>query len=141
VFREDVEKLRDAYKAFNEGGGVDAMLERLGPGFQVRDRESAPDRETRYGREGMKQLFDSYMEAFDALRLEPEEFIDTGGQIVVSIHQRVRGKGSGVEIEGHVAHVWTMLSGQVVRLRIFSDRERALEALEAEGSVPRAFTR
>ena len=65
--RDDVEKLRDAYAAFNEGG-VEAIMERLGPAFQVRDRQTAPDRQTRYGQGGIKQLFDSYMEAFDALR-------------------------------------------------------------------------
>jgi len=135
VFQEDVERLRGAYRAFNEGG-VEAVLERLAPEFQVRDRESSPDRETHYGKEGIKQLFDSYMEAFDALRLEPEEFIDAGDQIVVSVHQRVRGKGSGAEVVGRIAHVWTMRGGAALRLRIFSDKERALEALEAERTLP-----
>jgi uncharacterized protein len=131
VFEEDVDRLRGAYEAFNEGG-VEAIFERLAPGFQVRDRESSPDRQTRHGKEGIKQLFDSYMEAFDALRLEPEEFIDAGDQIVVSLHQRIRGKGSGAEVVGRIAHVWTMRDGAAHRLRIFSDKERALEALAAE---------
>jgi ketosteroid isomerase-like protein len=135
VFWEDVERLRGAYEAFNEGG-VDAILERLAPEIQVRDRESSPDRETRYGREGIKQLFDSYMEAFDALRLEPEEFIDAGDQIVVSLRQSVRGKGSGAEVVGRIAHVWTMRAGAVLRLKIFKDKESALEALRAEGNLP-----
>jgi ketosteroid isomerase-like protein len=135
VFQEDVERLRSVYKAFNEGG-VEAVLERLAPEFQVRDRESAPDRQTRYGREGIKQLFDSYMEAFDALRLEPEEFIDADDQIVVSLYQLIRGKGSGAEVVGRIAHVWTLREGAAVRLRIFADKERALEALEAEGTLP-----
>jgi len=130
-----VERLRGAYEAFNEGG-VEAILERLAPEFQVRDRESAPDRQTRYGKEGIKQLFDSYMEAFDALRLEPEEFIDAGDQIVVSLQQCVRGKGSGAEVMGRLAHVWTLREGAVMRLRIFKDKESALEALRAEGNVP-----
>jgi ketosteroid isomerase-like protein len=134
VFWQDVERLRVAYQAFNEGGGVEAILERLGPGFQVRDRETSPDRETRYGEEGIRQLFDSYMEAFDALRLEPEEFIDAGDQIIVSLRQRIRGKGSGAEVVGRVAHVWTMHGGAAVGLRIFKDKERALEAIEAEGT-------
>ncbi|MGH2978242.1 MAG: nuclear transport factor 2 family protein [Solirubrobacterales bacterium] len=134
MFWEDVERLRGAYEAFNEGG-VEAILERLAPDFQVRDRESSPDRETRYGREGIKQLFDSYMEAFDALRLEPEEFIDAGDQIVVSLQQRIRGKGSGAEVAGHIAHIWTVRDGAVLRLRIFGDKESALEALRAEGNL------
>lgn len=133
--REDVDRLRGAYQAFNEGG-VEALLERLAPEIQVRDRESSPDRQTRYGKEGIRQLFHSYMEAFDALRLEPEEFIEAGDQIVVSLYQQVRGKGSGAEVVGRIAHAWTMRGGEVVRLRIFGDKERALEALAAEGGQP-----
>ena len=135
---KEVERLRGAYQAFNEGGGVEAILERLGSEFQLRDRESAPDRETRYGKAGIKQLFDSYMEAFDALRLEPEEFIEVGDQIVVSLNQRIRGKGSGAEVEARVAHVWTLRNGEVVGLRIFGGKERALEALAGEASPGRS---
>jgi ketosteroid isomerase-like protein len=134
VFWEDVERLRGAYEAFNEGG-VEAILERLAPDFQVRDRQTSPDRETRYGREGVKQLFDSYMEAFDALRLEPEEFIDAGDQVVVALRQHVRGKGSGAEFVGQIAHAWTVRDGAVQRLRIFKDKETALETLKAEGTL------
>jgi ketosteroid isomerase-like protein len=134
VLQENVERLRGAYEAFNQGG-VEAFLERLAPDFHVRDRASSPDRETRYGREGIKQLFDSYMEAFDALRLEPEEFIDAGDQIVVSLHQWVRGKGSGAEVGGHIAHVWTLRGPDAHQLRIFADKDQALDALRAEGAL------
>ena len=135
VFREDADRLRDAYQAFNEGG-VEAFLERLHPEFQLRDRESSPDRaETRFGKEGIKQLFDSYMEAFDALRLEPQEFIDAGDQIVVTLHQRVRGKGSGAEVVGNIAHVWTMREEAPFQLRIFGDKESALRATGAAGDA------
>jgi ketosteroid isomerase-like protein len=136
VFREDVESLRGAYQDFNERG-VEAILERLAPEFEVRDRESSPDRDsTRYGTEGIKQLFDSYMEAFDALRLEPQDFTEAGDQIIVSLHQRVRGKGSGAEVVGNIAHVWKMRGGAPFRLRIFRDKDSALEALRAEGAPP-----
>jgi ketosteroid isomerase-like protein len=134
VAQGDVERLRGAYKAFNERG-VEAILERLAPEFQVRDRESSPDRETRLGKQGIKELFDSYMEAFDAMRLEPEEFIEAGDEIVVSLYQLVRGKGSGAEVIGRVAHVWTMREGTAHRLRIFADKERALETLRGEGAL------
>ena len=135
MFQDDAERLRGAYQAFNEGG-VEAFLERLAPELQVRDRESSPDRaETRYGKEGIMQLFESYMEAFDALRLEPQEFIDAGDQIVVSLQQSVRGKGSGAEVVGNIAHVWTMRGEEPFRLRIFRDKQSALAALETEGTL------
>jgi ketosteroid isomerase-like protein len=131
MYEEDIETLRAAYEAFNERG-VEAIFERLAPQFQVRDRESSPDRETRYGREGIKELFDSYMEAFEALRLEPEEFTEANGKIVVSLHQLARGKGSGARVVGRIAHVWTMEQGAAVQLRIFADQETALEVLKQE---------
>jgi ketosteroid isomerase-like protein len=134
VFWEDVERLRGAYEAFNEGG-VEAILERLAPDFQVRDRQTSPDRETRYGREGIKQLFDSYMEAFDTLRLEPVEFVDAGDQVVVNLRQSIRGKGSGAEVVGDIAHVWTVRDGSVQQLRIFKSKETALDTLRAEGTL------
>jgi ketosteroid isomerase-like protein len=133
VLEQDVQRLRSAYEAFNEGG-VEAFLERLTPDFSVRDRDSSPDRQTRYGREGIIQLFDSYMEAFDALRFEPEEFIDAGDQIVVSLRQWVRGKGSGAEVVGNIAHVWTMRGRDIYSLRIFGDKDQALDAIRAEGA-------
>ena len=135
MFQDNVERLRDVYQAFNEDG-VEAVLDCLAPQFQLRDRESSPDRQTRHGKEGFKQLFDSYMEAFDAFRLEPEEFIEVGDQIVVSLYQRVRGKESGAEVVGRIAHVWTLIEGVALRLRIFSDKTRALETLGAEGTLP-----
>ena len=135
MFEEDAERLRGAYQAFNERG-VEAFLERLAPEFQLRDRESSPDRaETVYGKQGIKDLFDSYMEAFDALRLEPQEFVDCGDQIVVSLHQHVRGKGSGAEVVGNIAHVWTMRGEAPFRLMIFGDKESALRALGVDGSL------
>ena len=135
MFQEDTERLRYAYKAFNEGG-VEAFLECIAPEFQLRDRESSPDRaQTRFGKEGIKQLFDSYMEAFDALSLEPQEFIDAGDLIVVSLHQRVRGKGSGAEVVGNIAHVWTIRGEKPFGLRIFGDKESALRTLSAEGHI------
>ena len=132
-----MQTLRRAYQAFNEGG-VEAFLERLAPEFQVRDRDSSPDRAaTRYGKEGIKELFASYMEAFDALRLEPQEFIEAGDRIIVSLHQHVRGKGSGAEVVGNIAHVWTMRGDAPFRLQIFGDKESALRALSAEEHVDR----
>ena len=67
-----------------------------------------------------------------SLRLEPEEFIDAGGQILVSLHQLARGQGSGARVVSRLAHVWTMEDGAAVRLRIFADKESALAALQAE---------
>jgi ketosteroid isomerase-like protein len=129
--RGDVERLRRGYAAFNEGG-IDAILDWLASDITVQDRESGPDRETHHGVAGIKELFESMMEAFDELRLEPVEMIRVGPHIVVALRQHARGRGSGAEVEGSTAHVWTLKKGKPVSLRIFRDKERALAVLAAE---------
>ena len=133
--QEDIERLRRGYEAFNEGG-VDAIVSLLAPEIQVHDRESSPDRETYHGRGGIRELFEATAEAFDELRLEPEEFIDLGDHTIVVLRQQVRGRRSGAEIVGRIAHVWTMQEGRAIDLRICRDREQALEAVQRETELP-----
>jgi hypothetical protein len=42
----------------------------------------------------------------------------------------VRGRRSGAEFVGRIAHVWTMEEGRAVDLRICRDREQALKAVQ-----------
>ena len=130
MFEEDAERLRGAYEAFNEGG-VEAFLERLAPEFQLRDRESSPDRaETVYGKEGIKSCSTPIWRRSTRCASSLRNSSTAGDQIVVSLHQQVRGKGSGAEVVGNIAHVWTMRGRRRFRLRIFGDKESALRALE-----------
>jgi uncharacterized protein len=133
--QEDVERLRRGYEAFNEGG-VDAIVSQLAPEIQIHDRESSPDRETYHGRVGIRELFEATAEAFDELRLEPEEFIDAGDHTIVVLRQQVRGRRSGAEIVGRIAHVWTMQEGRAIDLRICRDKEQALKAIQGETEIP-----
>ena len=129
--QEYVERLRSAYEAFADGG-VEAILDRVAPDLEVKGRASAPDRETLLGGEGVVELVRMNMEAFDSLELDPVEFIDQGDVIVVVLTQRVRGRSSGVPLECETVHVWDFGNDHATRMRIFSDRERALEALAAD---------
>jgi ketosteroid isomerase-like protein len=129
--RDDEERLRRGYEAFNEGG-VDAILQWLAPEITVHDRESGPDRDTHHGLIGVKQLFESTMEAFDQFELEPLEFIEVGDRMVVVLLQRARGRGSGVVLESEVAHVWMMGEGIPAGMRIYGGKEQALAAVRAE---------
>jgi ketosteroid isomerase-like protein len=128
--REDVELLRRGYEAFNEGG-VEAVLDWLAPDIEVKDRQSLPDRATYHGVEAVAALFASNMEVFDQLTFEPEEFIELNDHTVVVLRQRARGRGSGAEVESVIAHLWEMDGGLPVKLRIFGDKEQALEAAHA----------
>ena len=136
----DPERLRRGYAAFNEGG-IEAVIDWLAPDITVRDRESLPDRETHHGIAGILEVFESMMEAFDRVTLEPTAIVERSGRVVVSVRQCARGRGSGAEVESEVAHVWTLDRGRPVALRMFRDTEQALASVRDEQTPPAADRR
>jgi hypothetical protein len=54
--------------------------------------------------------------------------IDAGNAVVVAIHYRGRGRGSGVEVEDRKFEVHTFLDGQCVSEVDFDERSEALKA-------------
>jgi ketosteroid isomerase-like protein len=54
--------------------------------------------------------------------------IDAGDTVVVLMHQRGRGKGSGIEVEGRHGQTWTLKDGKIVRHAQYRDLDQALEA-------------
>ncbi len=44
----------------------------------------------------------------------PEELLVEGDCVVAMVHQRGRGRGSGVEIDVLTAHVWKIRDGRAV---------------------------
>ena len=62
------------------------------------------------------------MEAWDERRLDAEEFIDAGDDVVVLMHEYRRGRGSGVELETKTAIVVAVSEGRMVRMQGYLDR-------------------
>jgi SnoaL-like domain len=64
-----------------------------------------------------------------SLRLEPERFLDVDDErVLVFMRATAEGEGSRVPIEGRGADEVTIRDGAVVRIKLFRDREEALEA-------------
>jgi ketosteroid isomerase-like protein len=132
VTEQYVERLKLAYEAFDEGG-VEAILDRVAPDFELRDRESAPDRSTLVGGEGILELVRLNMEVFDELQLEPTEFIDRGEVVIVVLRMHVRGRSSGAAVDSETVHAWEFSEGRATRMQVYANRQRALDALGLEG--------
>ncbi|MQA73526.1 MAG: hypothetical protein GEU88_04115 [Solirubrobacterales bacterium] len=63
-----------------------------------------------------------------ALHFEPERFIDVDAErVLVFIRATATGVGSGVPVERRTAHECTFRGGRLVRFKVYSDREEALE--------------
>jgi ketosteroid isomerase-like protein len=81
------------------------------------------------GREGMVEFMRTWMEDFSDYDFEIEEIIDAGENRVVATQRQVgTGKASGAPVEMHTAAIFKLDSRQVVRIDLFLDPAKALEA-------------
>ena len=101
----------------------------LDPEIEFRLPESGMNTGTYRGHEGIGELMDSYLDAFEHFRIEVEQSFEAGDQVVAFVRATARGRSSGVDVETRPAHVWTMRDGKALRMEVFPERERALEAV------------
>jgi ketosteroid isomerase-like protein len=66
---------------------------------------------------------------WDDYKLMPEEFVDRGDRVVVTVRLRGRGRASGVEIDARFYDVYTLRDAKIVRMDQFTERSEALEAV------------
>ena len=83
------------------------------------------------GHGGVRRWVENVDEVWDRFEAKIEEVIDGGDRVVTAVRISGRRRGSGVEVEMRVFHVWTLRGGKVMRLT-GGYRERT-EALEAAG--------
>jgi ketosteroid isomerase-like protein len=83
------------------------------------------------GHEGVRRYLRAVYEAFEDYRPEIEQIIDVGeGRVLTLAVEHGRGRGSGAPVQAaRTAHLWTLRAGKAVRIDLFLDRERALEAV------------
>ena len=81
------------------------------------------------GRDAVIEASRRWWGAWADYRLEAEEIIDAGASVVVVLHERGRGKGSGTPFERRFAQVWTFHRGKVIRWELFPDKAAALDAV------------
>jgi ketosteroid isomerase-like protein len=127
--QEDVEIVREAFESYMGGDQkrtarlVDPEVEFHGTVGGLEEGRIA------HGLAQIAQVFEEEdLEAWEERRLEAEEFIDAGDNVVVLLHEYRRGRGSGVELETDTAVVCAVREGRVVRIQGYMDRAAALEA-------------
>ncbi len=81
------------------------------------------------GVDEVKRFWEGLDETFEALRLDPQEFVDAGDRVAVRLRFYGRGRGSGVEMDTEMYHqVTTFRDGTMVRIDYVTSWDEALEA-------------
>jgi uncharacterized protein len=129
---ENVDVVKDAYRAFSEGN-LDVLLECLDDNvkwFAIGPPHIIPTAGTRYGPEQVSQYF-SLLEANGQLRcLKATEFIAQDDK-VVAIGELVSDvKATGSSVRSPWVHVFTLRRGRISEFRSFYDTAAVISALE-----------
>jgi ketosteroid isomerase-like protein len=80
------------------------------------------------GREAVRAMWERWDSTWDEMETVPEEFVDAGDRVLVTVRYSARGRGSGIEYEERLFDVYTFSDGLCVRKQEFRERSEALEA-------------
>jgi ketosteroid isomerase-like protein len=122
--QENVEIVRGAFEAFARddlSGMLDYVADDL---ITIRPD---PDRAIYHGKEGFLQATADWIEGFQDWTATPNRFIDADDHVLVSVHQRARGEGSGVPVESDFWFVFLVREAQIAKLSFHANEPEALK--------------
>ena len=126
---ENVETAKRANSALNQGD-IEGLVEMFAADAVLQDLQNAPDQPvTVEGVQAIRETLSLWAAAFDELRVDVGEYIETPKAVVCSAHWRGQGKASGISIDAHQFDLYEFRDGKVVRAILgFRSRNDALEA-------------
>jgi ketosteroid isomerase-like protein len=81
-----------------------------------------------HGHSGYRDVWSKMLEAFQDVKMEPEELIDTGDRVISVTRVNAHGAGSGVPVSMTFFQVFTFRAGLVIRQEDVQDRGEAFKA-------------
>ncbi|MCW3058058.1 MAG: Ketosteroid isomerase-related protein [Solirubrobacterales bacterium] len=127
--KENVEIVREVFKDFNSED-IGRIVAAVHPELEVViPPEVSAEPDTYLGPEGIRRYFQSFQDAMDEIRFEPERLWDAGDSVVVSLRVTAKGRQTAIAVEQRSAGVWTIRDGQIIRVRSYASLAAALQAV------------
>jgi ketosteroid isomerase-like protein len=123
---ENAEVVRRAHEALNSGD-MDALVALCDKEFQLDMSDRVFNPAVYEGHDGIRRFYAEVQDVWEIYVWEPEQLIDSGGDVVALIRTTGRGRGSGVEVDRETAMVWTVAEGRLSALRFYRNRTEALQ--------------
>ena len=128
--QENVDLVRRSIGAFNSGDW-DESLEYMDEGIEWRAPFVVADQDTYVGRDGVRAFWTAWTDSFEGFRLEVEDLIDAGDDVVVVARISGQGIASGAGVRSNpFAHVVGLREGKIRRWAMYDSAQEALEAVE-----------
>jgi hypothetical protein len=120
---------RRGYEALARGD-LESVLQIIDRDISVEIHTGRPDLpELLHGHAGFLENLSGLTEVFEDIEVTPEEFIDLGERLIVTIFTASHGRASGIRVENRVVHIWTIREGKATRFQVFATKREAFDAL------------
>ena len=123
-----VDMVERGYAAWRRGDLEGAVAE-FHPEFELIENPAFPEAGVYRGADEFVRYAASFLEMFEEWRLDVEEIVDAGDDVLAFVRWRVRGKASQALAELPIIHRWTFSDGRPIRMRSYFDRDEALAAV------------
>jgi hypothetical protein len=121
-------RVRQYYAASNRRD-FDLLVTGYDPAVEYQPAELFPDPDpTYYGHDGIREVWRLLLDAFEDVRLDPQELLDLGERVLVTAKLSGHGTGSGVSISQPLFQLFTLARGLPHRQDDFLNRAEALKA-------------
>jgi ketosteroid isomerase-like protein len=77
----------------------------------------------------MRRYWDSFRDAMEEIRFQPERFWDAGEAVVVAMHITAKGRRTAIPVDQRLAGVWTICDRKAIRVRVYASLSEALQAV------------
>jgi ketosteroid isomerase-like protein len=123
-----VEIVRQVFEAFNTED-IERILPFVHPDLEAEiPPEVSAEPDTYRGHSGMRRYFQTFQDAMDEIRFEPEQLWDVGESVVVALRLTAKGRQTAIAVEQRTAAIWTIRDGKVIRVRAYASPSEALVA-------------
>jgi ketosteroid isomerase-like protein len=131
VSQENVELVRRGFASAN-AGDWESLFRDVAPSYELDwSRTRGPEVPGVYrGDEAQRVLID-FLESWQSVRIEPDEFIEAGEHVVVLTTEHFVGR-DGIGVQARNTWTFTIRDGKLVRSCLYQDKQDALKAVGLE---------
>jgi uncharacterized protein len=123
-----IDTQRRGYDAWNRRD-FEQLAELLRDDLEVVPVTDLPDMPPFRGRAAAERFWESSVATWETLVFTPLAFEPHGDRLLVEVRVNARARASGVELEEHMAHLYTVRDGELARLEAFTNLAKAHAAL------------
>jgi uncharacterized protein len=125
---ENIEIVRQGFAAYNRRD-FDALRELNGPDLELDWSQSrGPEAGVYRGNAEVMGFYREFLAAWKMVRMEPEDFIESGESVVVPNTAHLQGR-DGIETTATSTLVFELRDGRIVRICLYQETRDALEAV------------